>query len=74
MYARPTAIPILRQKIKLLMLLHASYVGGPSNPGLEPLLGEDAVRLSIASAATRGSFHLTQVRVDQIISFCTTDW
>ena len=44
-----------------------SYTVGSSSPDLEPLLSEDAVRASIGSAATRASFHLTQVCVGQVI-------
>ncbi|KAF8584488.1 hypothetical protein K439DRAFT_1633508 [Ramaria rubella] len=53
------SIPILCKEIKLLTLLHASYVA-TSNPDLEPLLSEDAVRLAISAAALQGSWHLTQ--------------
>lgn len=49
------------------MLLHMSYTVGSSSPDLEPLLSEDAVRASIVSAATRASFHLTQVCAGQVI-------
>lgn len=64
-----TAIPILRKEIKFLIVLHASFIADASNSDLEPLLGENAVRLSIASAAGQGLLHLTQVSLEPAISF-----
>ncbi|KAF8527992.1 hypothetical protein BU17DRAFT_38620 [Hysterangium stoloniferum] len=54
------SISILKSEIQLLTLLHSS---ASSNPELEPLLSEDAVRSAISTAALGGSWHMTQGHV-----------
>jgi hypothetical protein len=45
-------------------------VSSSLNHELDPVLSEDAGRSVIAAAASRGSWHLTKVNMETVISCC----